>query len=98
MSLPELWRAVPKPRHLHSDVIAADGRVVCSALPRDVGLIAAAPALLGELGKAADTFHELAHTFRIFGYPTAAQACLVAEEATRATIARATRAPEGGGT
>lgn len=80
--------------------IVVDGQVIGEAFARSSTthtwparehalVMAAGPELLEHARKSADTFAELARTFRLFGYPTAAEACEVAERATHEVIAKA---------
>lgn len=55
----------------------------------DSHLIAAAPDLLEALQKAADTLGDIATALNIFGKSTAAEACRIAEKASRDVIAKA---------
>lgn len=59
----------------------------------DARLIAAAPDLLAELEKAADTFADCARTLSVLGRRTLATACEIAEQSNRAAIAKATGEP-----
>lgn len=52
-------------------------------------LLAAAPELLETLQKAADTLADIATALSIFGKSTAAEACRIAEKASRDVIAKA---------
>ena len=54
----------------------------------NASLIAAAPELLAELEKAADTFRSLGHGLELLGIPVLAEACRIAEKSNRAVIAK----------
>jgi len=57
--------------------------------PADARLIAAAPELLDALQKAADTFRDLRLVLNMLGKTMGAEACDIAERASRVIIAKA---------
>jgi len=79
--------------NIHSDKyteVAPDGLSITSYIKKeDACLIAAAPELLDALQKAADTFRDLRLVLNMLGKTTGAEACQIAEQASRVVIAKA---------
>jgi len=74
--------------------IIGDYDRIAETSPQNAPIVAAAPELLGELEKSADTFRDLAKGLKLLGNHVAAAACEIAERSNRAAIAKATGEPK----